>query len=126
MKPTSSTKCSAVTSLLQEGYSLCQIQSKTGLGKSTIGRIKKEVDGDKENSKGGHPSKLSSGDKWSIIRQITSGSLDNAVEATHFINNTLPNLSHLKQSGMHSNKVTFMLLSGQNVLFLRRPIETGQ
>src|SRR5882757_3396012 len=91
MKPASSTKHSAVTSLLQEGYYLCQIQSKTGLGKSTIGRIKKEMDGDKENSKGGCPSKLSSHDKQSVIRQITTGRLDNAVEATHFINNILPN-----------------------------------
>src|SRR5260370_2739775 len=65
--------------------------SKTGLGKSTIGRIKKEVEGDKEKSKGGCPSKLSSIDKQSIICQITSGRLDNAVEATHFINNILPN-----------------------------------
>ena len=63
MKPTSSAKRSTVTSLLQEGYSLHQIESKTGLGKTTIGRIRKEVDGDKENSKGGHPPKLSSGDK---------------------------------------------------------------
>ena len=91
MKPTSSTKHSAVISLLQEGYSLRQIESKTGLGKSIIGRINKEMDGDKENSKGGCPSKLSSGDKWSIICQITTGRLDNAVEATHFINNILPN-----------------------------------
>ena len=90
MKPTSSIKCSAVISLLQQGYSLHQIESKTGLGKSIIGRINKEMDGDKENSKGGCPSKLSSGNKQSIISQITSGSLDNAVEATHFINNTLP------------------------------------
>ena len=91
MKPTSFTQCSIVTSLLQEGYSLRQIQLKTDLGKSTIGRIKKEMDGDKENSRGGRPSKLSSGDKRSIIRQITTGRLDNAVEATHFINNILPN-----------------------------------
>jgi hypothetical protein len=49
------------------------------------------MDGDKENSKGGRPSKLSSGDKRSIIRQITTGRLDNAKEATHFINNILPN-----------------------------------
>src|SRR5882762_2170840 len=91
MKLTSSTKHSAVTSLLQEGYSLRQIESKTGLGKSTIGRIKKEMDGDKENSKGGRLSKLSPGDKQSIIRQITTGRLDNAVEATHFINNILSN-----------------------------------
>ena len=91
MKPTSSTKHSAVISPLQQGYSLRQIESKTGLGKSLIGRISKEMDGDKENSKGGHPSKLSSGDKQSIICQITSGRLDNAVEATYFINNILSN-----------------------------------
>ena len=90
MKPTSSTKCSAVISLLQQGYSLHQIESKTGLWKSIIGRINKEMDGDKENSKGGCPSKLSSANKQSIISQITSGRLDNAVEATHFINNILP------------------------------------
>jgi hypothetical protein len=70
---------------------LHQIESKTGLGKSTIGRIKKEVDGDEENSKGGCPSKLSSGDRQTIICQITTGRLDNAVEATHFINNILSN-----------------------------------
>ena len=56
MKPTSSTKHSAVISLVQQGYSLPQIESKYGLGKSIIGRINKEMDGNKENSKGGHPS----------------------------------------------------------------------
>jgi hypothetical protein len=48
MKATSSTQHSFVISLLQEGYSVRQIQSKTGLGKSTVGRIKKEMDEDKE------------------------------------------------------------------------------
>ena len=90
MKPTSSAWHSTAISLLKEGYFLCQIQSKTGLGRSTISRIKQEVDLDKENSKGGHPSKLSSRDKQSIICQITTGKLDNAVQATHFINNILP------------------------------------
>ena len=90
MKPTSSSQCSTVISLLTEGYSVHQIESKTGLGKSTIGRIKKEVDLDKENSKGGHPSKLTHRDKQSIICQITTGKLDNATQATHFINNILP------------------------------------
>lgn len=91
MKSISSTQHSTVISLLQEGYSLCQIQSKTGVGRSTIGRINRSMDGDKENNKGGRPSKLSSADKRSIIRQITTGRLDNAVEATQFINNILPN-----------------------------------
>ena len=109
MKPTSSIQRSSVIFLLQEGYYVHQIESKTGLGKSTIGRIKKEVDGDKENSKGGCPSKLSSTDKQSIIHQISSRSLDNAVEATHFINNILPNpitpqtvRNALKENNFHS------------------------
>jgi transposase len=89
MKPTPFSQQSTVISLLQEGYSLHQIQSKTGLGKSTIGRIKKTVDEDKENNKGGRPSKLSTRDKQAIIRQITTGKLDNAVQATHYINNIL-------------------------------------
>ena len=91
MHPTSSTQRTTIISLLHEGYSLHQIQSKTGLGKSTVGRIKKELDADKENSKGGRPSKLSYRDKQSILRQITTGKLDNAVQATHFINNVIPN-----------------------------------
>ena len=90
MKPTSVTQHSTVISLLKEGYSLCQIESKTGLGRSTIGRIKKETDSDKENSKGGHSSKLSSHDTQSIIYQIITGKLDNATQATHFINNIIP------------------------------------
>jgi transposase len=90
MQPISSTQRSSVISLLHEGYSVRQIQSKTDVGKTTIGRIKKEIDVDKENSKGGRPSKLSYRDKQSILRQISSGKLDNAVQATHFINNILP------------------------------------
>jgi transposase len=61
MKATSSTQHSFVISLLQEGYSVRQIQSKTGLGKSTVGRIKKEMDEDKENMMGGRPAHFSSG-----------------------------------------------------------------
>ena len=57
MKPISSSQHSSVISLLQEGYSLHQVQSKIGLENFTVGRIK-EVDSDKENYKGGCPSKL--------------------------------------------------------------------
>ena len=63
MKAISAAQHSSVISLLNEGYSLCQIQDRTGLGKSTVGRISKEVLGDKENCPRGHrPSKLSSHD----------------------------------------------------------------
>ena len=90
MKPTSATWHSTVISLLKEEYSIHQFESKTGLGRSTVGRIKKKTDLDKENSKGGCPSKLSSCDTQSIIHQITTGKLDNAVQAAHFINDILP------------------------------------
>ena len=89
MKATSAANHASVLSLLEQGYSVRDIERRTGLGKSTVGRIKKEVDTGKENNTGGRPSKLSARDKTSIIRQIQSGKLDNAVQAIHFINSTL-------------------------------------
>jgi transposase len=91
MRPISADKHCSVISLLNEGYSHHQIQAKTGLGKGTVGRISKEVEQDKENNPGGRPSKLSLHDKQSIIRQISSGKLDNAVQATQFINSVIDN-----------------------------------
>jgi transposase len=90
MHPISSAQCSTIISLLHEHYSVCEIQSRTDIGKSTIGQIKKEVGIDKENNKGGCPSKLSPRDKQSILHQITTAKLDNAVQAAHFINSILP------------------------------------
>ena len=88
MKSISAEKHSSVVS---ERYSHYQIQARMGLGKGTIGRISREVEGDKENHPGGCPSKLSPHDKQSIIHQISSGKLDNAVQATQFINFTISN-----------------------------------
>ena len=90
MKSISTTQRFTVISLLQEGYSCRKIEAKTGLGRSTVSRVRKEVEIDKENHIGGCPSKLSPCDKSAIIRQITTGHLDNAVQVTQFINNTLP------------------------------------
>ena len=85
----SAEKHSSVVSLLNGGYSHCQIQAKTGLWKGTVGGISKEMEGDKENHPSGCPSKLSPCDKQSIICQISIGKLDNAVQATQFINSTI-------------------------------------
>jgi transposase-like protein len=67
MKAISTAQHSCVISLLNEGYSLYQIQDRVGLEKSTVGRISKEVLGDKENCPRGHPFKLSSYDQHLII-----------------------------------------------------------
>src|ERR1700692_3042951 len=108
MKATSAAQHNSVVCLLNEGYSQRQIKAKTGLGKGTISRISK-VDGNKENNLGGCPSKLSARDKQSIVRQIKSGKLENAVEATQFINGIIPNpvtpqtvRNALKESGFYS------------------------
>ena len=45
MKSISAEKHSSVVSLLNDGYSHHQIQARTGLGKGTIGRISREVEG---------------------------------------------------------------------------------
>ena len=120
MQPTSSGKH---FSLLQQGYSLHQIQSKTGLGKSTIGRIRKEVDRDKENGKGGYLTKLSSDDKWSIIHQINSRRLDNTVEATHFINSIIPNPIMPQTVRNILKQDDFCAVVKKNILLLRRPTD---
>src|SRR5271155_3474982 len=63
MKATFTANCASVISLLEQGYSVRDIERRTGLRKSTVGRIKKHVDTDKENNPGGCPSKLSARDK---------------------------------------------------------------
>ncbi|KAG5733044.1 hypothetical protein E4T56_gene3581, partial [Termitomyces sp. T112] len=71
MKATSPAQCSTVASFLAQGYSLHQIEAKTGLGKSTIGRINRELE--------------------AIVQQISTGILDMAIYATNFINNIISN-----------------------------------
>ena len=109
MRPTSAAKHFSVLSLLEQGYSYCQIYNKTIISLGTISKIGKEVDASIENNSGGRSSKRSTYDKQSIIWQINSGRLDNAVQATNFIDSTLTHPVHpqtvrnaLKEAGFHS------------------------
>ena len=109
MRPISAAQHNSVVSLLNEGYSHCQKQARTGPGKGTVGRISKEVEENKENHPGSCPSKLSTCNKQSIVCQITTGKLDNAVQATQFINSIIPDpvssqtvRKMLKEAGLHS------------------------
>jgi hypothetical protein len=68
------------------------------------------VEVDKKNNPGGFPLYiLSSCDKTSIIYQLTTGKLDNAIQAAQFINPTLSSpvtpqtiRNMLKQNNFHS------------------------
>ena len=94
MRPISAAKHLSVLSLLEQGYFYHQIHNKTSISPGTISKVGKEVDSNKENNPGGHPSKFSAHDKQSIIQQINSGRLDNAVQATNFVNSTLTHSIH--------------------------------
>jgi len=86
MKAISPLKREHAISLVKNGLSNRNVTSMTGLSKYTISIIAQEMDIDKENLKGRCPSKLSPTDQRRIIHQITSGKLDNAVQATYYIN----------------------------------------
>ena len=94
MKKSSSQKILDVTDLLQQGYFCRAIESITGLSKAAVSKINKTIDGNKENKKRGRPSKLSPADQRRIANRITSGQLDNAVQATQFINNLISHPVH--------------------------------
>ena len=94
MKKSSSQKILDVTDLLQQGYSSRAIESKSGLSKDNIARINKTIDGYKETKKVGRPSKLSPADQRRIANRITYGQIDNAVQATKFINNLISHSIH--------------------------------
>ena len=91
----------------------------------TISRIGREVNTNQENNSGGRPAKLAAYDKQSILCQITSGKLDNAVQATNFINTTLSQPVHsqtvrnaLKEAGLHSatkKKVPMLKLTSLSI-----------
>ena len=94
MKAISSASKQNAIHLLLEGYSLRQVQQKTGLGKSTVHRISKDIESDKENLKGGCPPKVSPSDAWQVVSRITSGCFDTATEAAKWLNTTLPSPIH--------------------------------
>ena len=72
-------------SLLLSGHFIKKVESITGLGKSTVGRICQELKLDEENYKG-RPSKLSPTNQRRIVNQIITDKLDNAVQAINYIN----------------------------------------
>jgi transposase len=89
MKSISSAQRDNIISLASLDISCRQFASQTGLGKSTVARVLTEIQPGKENSHGGHPSKLSPTNKCAIVQQILSGKAKNAVQGAHFINSII-------------------------------------
>ena len=86
MKVISSADKINVISLLSLCHSIRKVESITGLVESTVGRIYLELEIDKENHKGGRSSMLFPANQRRIDNQIIMNKLDNAVQATKYIN----------------------------------------
>ena len=117
-----STQCSIVISLHQEGYSLHQIQSKPGLWNSTVGRKRRRwVEIVKTTKQDTLPSCL----QLTNDPLFTKSPLEDVMLWRLPISSItlFPILSHLKPSETHSKKMTLTLLSRGNVLSSRRPID---
>jgi transposase len=89
MRPIPLAQRDNILSLLSSGYSTRDIQKKTGVGRTTVSRISKEYQVDKENSVGGRPRKLSPADRCSVLIIVKTGKAANAVEATKQLNSTI-------------------------------------
>ena len=90
MQPISSAQCLRVITLYSGTPIICTVASKIGL--ASLLWLKLWLSLKLTRRKGGkrHPPKLSVSDRCQVLCQITTGWLDNATEATHFINPTLP------------------------------------
>ena len=86
MRPITSTQLDNVLSLLQTSSSTRDISAQTGVSKSKVASLAKEVIPDKKNHSAGHPKKLSATDEHAAIKQITIGRAENAAQVARNIN----------------------------------------
>ncbi|KAF5327981.1 hypothetical protein D9758_017675 [Tetrapyrgos nigripes] len=86
MRPITSTQKDNILSLLQTSASSREISAKTGVSKSKIASLAKEMYPDKENHQAGRPRKLSTTDERAAIQQINTGKAENATEVARNIN----------------------------------------
>ena len=82
MKPISEETRNNILSLLDNGLSSRKITAQLGVSRATIDRIREKSRTDIQKSRGGQPTKLSATDKRRLLRKITSGKADNAVQLT--------------------------------------------
>lgn len=68
-----------IITLLTSGHSNRAVASQTGVSRTKVANIAKEMLPDKENLRGGRPTKLSPADRRAISMQIQTGKTENAV-----------------------------------------------
>jgi transposase len=85
MRAITSDKRSAALSLLQKEFSTRKITAAIGISHQTINNIRRKEMPDLIPPKAGRPSRLTEREKRALVRQITSGKADTAVELAHHL-----------------------------------------
>lgn len=92
MKSISTADKSNIISLLPHGLFSRKIASQTGISKSKVALVAKEVGSDIENNSGSRPKKLSPYDQRAVSSLMATGKTSNTTQATKNINNILSDL----------------------------------
>ena len=82
MKRISENTRNCILSLLDAGLSTYEIEAQLGVNYATVSRVCAKARPDVYKSRGGRPAKLTITDKRRLVRTITSGKADNAVQLT--------------------------------------------
>ena len=77
-----------IIALANEGLSSREIESRLHVGRTTVSRIRSEIDMSVKKRCGGCPKKLTAADKRKLARTITSGQADTAAQVKRAINDT--------------------------------------
>ena len=78
-----------IISLLSHGLSTRKIEAHTGISKSKIALVAKDLVSNKENQPGGRPKKLSLHDQRAVSSLMKTGKASNDTEATKHMKNIL-------------------------------------
>lgn len=80
MKPIPEQTRNNILSLLDNGLTSRKIAAQLGVSRATVDRLRAKLRTDIQKSRGGRPTKLKATDKRRLLRTITSGKVDNAVQ----------------------------------------------
>ena len=85
-----------ITNLLTTGLSSSKIAAQLGINHTSVNRIRKEMTPNTGKAKGDHPILLSTRDKRSLVRWVTSGKVDNSSQLRQELYSTTGNGLQLK------------------------------
>lgn len=123
MKQISSSTTDSIVALLHQGLSTREVAKRVGISQSTVVKVAREHVPERSGVKAGRPGKLTQRQKNLIVRKVTSGQVDTAVDMQRYINSdeniyasveTIRNC--LKKAGLKSfAKVKKPLLQGRHI-----------